>query len=149
MTLRDDLLPALTAIRGNVRGSLGLDLYSVAIEVKEWSGAEIGEGVATTTSTAITEGGGHRPKARWLSSEEVAIGGYEDGSIEIGPITPSHAGGGTALTALLPTLTNGTARLLLTGPRYPTGVYCQVKRITHDTPFRIMITATPLAVEGS
>jgi hypothetical protein len=129
-------------------GAYGVRQYSVAVEHKSWSGAERGEGTATTTTTAIAETGGVPPKVRWLSSEEVAVGGYEDGTVEIGPITPSFTGGGTSLATILPTLgDNATMRLVLTGPRFPTGAYCRVHKVTHDRGYQYKITATPIGAE--
>lgn len=147
-TLRDAILPSINAIRA-IPGQLGWRPYSLTIETRTWSGAEIGEGVETVTSTPITEQYGQPPKIRWLDSEQLALGGYEKGTLEIGPMTPSYPGGGVLISALSPSnLPNNTVvQFKLVGPSYPQGAYCRLVTSTDDHAghytLRVQVSGTP------
>lgn len=147
-TFRDSILPSVNAIRA-IPGLLGWRPYSVAIETRTWSGAEIGQGTETVTLTPITEANGQPPKTRWLNTEQMALGGYERATIEIGPMTPAYPGGGLLAQTLEPhTLpANTVVQYKLTGPAYPTGVYCRLVSINTDYAghftVRVQVTGGP------
>lgn len=99
MTLRDDLLPQIEALRA-IPGRLGFRPYtSVALRTRTWSGAEPGDGTPTDVSLSLTTGG-QPVKFRQITSREVAAsaGRYTDADFVVGPLTPQHPapGGGTA-----------------------------------------------------
>ena len=147
-TFRDSILPSVNSIRA-IPGKLGWRPYSLTIEVRTWSGAEIGEGVETVTSTPITEQYGQPPKIRWLDAEQLAIGGYEKGTITVGPITPAYPGGGVLISVLSPSnLANNTVvQYKLVGPAYPQGAYCRLVGSDDDLAghymLRLQLSGTP------
>ncbi len=100
-----------------IPGKLGFRPYTVWLEVSVSAGAELGEGARTTTTTQITEADGQPPRVRWLTNQELSLGNYRDGTIEIGPITPDFPGGGHAISSLHPDPSvNTTVRWVLYGP---------------------------------
>ena len=114
---RDRLRKRVAKIRA-IPFRFGVRPYFVAVEVKSWSGDERGEGLSAKTLVKITEANGRPPKIRWLNSEEIALGGFEQAAVRVGPITP----GNTPREALEPcTDGNDTVHWILTGPRYPNG----------------------------
>jgi hypothetical protein len=147
-TFRDAILPSVNAIRA-IPGQLGWRPYSLTIEVRTWSGAQIGEGTETVTSYPITELYGQPPKTRWLNTEQLAIAGYEKATIEIGPMTPSYPGGGILASLMEPeTLPKNTVvQYKLVGPAYPTGIYCRLLTFNHDHAghytLRVQASGTP------
>lgn len=98
MSLAGDLLPALSAAR-SIAGSLGLRQYRVYIRSGAWSGTYTGDGSETATETELLENG-QSPKVRFAGDDQIALGAAVKGSAKIGPITPSHAAGGTAIALL-------------------------------------------------
>ena len=150
MSLIDDLRPALTSIRA-IPGQLGLRPYTVQVVTDAWDGDELGQGTETTTATTISESGGQPPKVRFLSSQERALAGLSNSSVEVGPITPSHTGGGTALSALL-TLpkqgsTNTIYNWILTGPAWPNGARFRVVSHKSDRAGHFLVTLDKAADE--
>jgi hypothetical protein len=98
-----------------IPGALGLRPTRVYILQAAWSGAHTGDGTKTAAEVEITEHG-QPPKVSLLSDERRAYGDLPAGTLEIGPITPDHAGGGTALATLQPVVAAGTEVLVkLTG----------------------------------
>jgi len=85
MSLRDDLLPVVNALR-SLPNTFGLRRYTVAIRRRAWSGGKPGNGVATVTDLAINP----PPKVRFVSTEEIASSGgtYREGDVMIDRITP-------------------------------------------------------------
>lgn len=136
-------------IAGKVRGipgTFGLRPYTVAIVQGAWSGTYAGEGIEVATETAITEANGQPPKVRWLDDEQLALGGLGRGTVEIGPVTPDHSAGGTALSTLIPELARGrTLHVKLTGPEFPTGALFAVSEVKTDRALRWMLRAIPVA----
>ncbi len=146
MSIRDDLRQIAFDVR-SIPGELGIRPYTVAAVVQEWSGSVLGEGTETVTSTAIVEANGQSPKVRWLTGEEVALGGFQTGSVEVGPITPDFPGGGT----LIATLTGSavaTGKLLyfvLTGPEFPSGARYALRDFGSDRAIHYTLTLQPIA----
>ncbi len=140
MSLRDDLLPVINEVRA-IPGLLGFRPYTVAIEVITWSGSERGEGTKTTTTTPITEAGGQPPRVRWLDNEEIALGGYDKPTVEVGPITPDFSDGGTSLATLKARAAepNSEVYYVLTGPDFPSGARFVLVADTSDRPLRYMV----------
>lgn len=101
-------------------------LREFTVDVVRVARGEYQRGPSVATKTRITNGGGSNPKVRELSGEERALGGYESGTIEVGPITPEYTvggvTGGTPLETLDPELEDGEQLYyLITGPGQPTG----------------------------
>jgi hypothetical protein len=127
----------------------GLRPHSVAIIDAAWSGAYVGRGDESRYETPLVESGGHNPKVRWLTDEELALGNLLKGVVEIGPITPDFSGGGTSLTMLNPTTTAGeTLHLLITGPQHPTGAKYRVTSVGCDRALHYTIRAEPVSTDG-
>ena len=141
MGLRLPLRAALDRIRA-IPGALGLRVYSVAVEVSTSAGAELGEGQRTVVTTPVVERNGQPPKVRWLTNREIALGGYEDGTVEVGPITPDFPGGGTLLATLLPNPpVNTTVRWVLYGPMYgASGGRFRVRNVSHEHALHYTVT---------
>jgi hypothetical protein len=99
MALADDLKPIIDEIRG-IPGSLGLRPNRVYLVRAVWSGEHTGELDETQDLTEITVGDSQPPKVKIISDEQKALGQLADGSIEIGPITPTYTGGGIAVSSL-------------------------------------------------
>lgn len=146
MALTDDLKPALWQIRA-IPGLLGLRPHTVEVAVGSWSGGATGHGTETQAWALVTEASGQNPKVRWLNDEEVALSQMPAGSCDIGPITPSFSGGGTALAAL----TGGSATVAqtflirITGPRHPNGATYRLTQSHEDRALQYMLRATPIA----
>jgi hypothetical protein len=115
-------------------GRMGIRPYSIEVQVTTSAGAELGEGAQTVVTTLITEANGQPPKVRWLSNKEIALGGYEDGTVEVGPITPDFPGGGTAIATLHPNpAVNSTVRVVLRGPDYgANGARFRLQNLRHE-----------------
>lgn len=145
MTLADDLKPLLHSARA-IAGDLGLRPYSVQVQVVAYSGNYAGEGTVTEGTTAIVEANGQPPKVRALDDEERAIGGLPDGTWEIGPITPDHAGGGISFATLIgDTATDGEqVHYILTGPEFPSGARFVRQSVTSDRALHYMLRVRPL-----
>jgi hypothetical protein len=137
MTLADDLRAIAHEVR-SIPGDLGIRPYTVSVVVTTSAGDEFGEGTQTPTTTAITEANGQPPKVRWLSGDEIAIGGYSNDTVEVGPITPDHPGGGNALSTIAPEPVgnNPTVRYVLTGPNHPSGANYRLRDVKHDRAFQ-------------
>lgn len=148
-TLKDAVLPIAYKARA-IAGQLGFRPHSVSIVTITSSGTHTGDGSRTETVTAITEADGQSPKIRWLRDDEIALGGLPSGSVEIGPITPSFAGGGTTIATLNGSgLSVGHVRLLrITGPNHPDGADYTIRSINADKALRYMITAEPVGSQG-
>jgi len=98
MSFASDILPAIGSIRG-IPGALGLRPYRVFIRSGAWGGTYTGDGTETQAETEVTEHG-QSPKVRFLNDEQLALGGADKGTCTVGPITPSHSGGGTSVALL-------------------------------------------------
>ena len=132
---------SLRAIANSVRsipGTMGVRPYRAFVVSRAWSGDEPGDGdpstAETTTSEEITEANGQPPRIRSLNSEEIAVGGYDMGTWEIGPVTPDFPGGGTLITDVQRSGT-GKSTLLhirLVGPEFPNGANFRLKDVTSD-----------------
>ena len=136
MSFRDGMRRLLFRTRA-IPGQLGLRPYRAYVDTTMSSGDELGQGTVTTTSVELTEANGQPPRVKELSAEEIALGGYSEGAIEIGPVTPDFPGGGTALSTLAPDPSgdNSTVRVRLVGPRWPSGANFIIARVIHDHPF--------------
>jgi hypothetical protein len=146
MALADDLKPLLTNIRA-IPGSLGLRPHTVAIVETDWSGEHTGEGEKAQFQTSITEADGQPPKVRWLSDKELAVAGLPDGSVQIGPITPSNGTIGTLLATLSGTamLAGQTRHVLITGPKHPNGALYVIREISADHALHYTMRVTPVS----
>lgn len=145
MTVRDDLLPIVYSVRA-IPGQFGIRMYSLTVRVSSWSGAHPGDGIETVVSTtAITEAGGQPPKVRFLNDEERALGGLPDGTVDVGPITPDHPGGGTSLAVLAPSTDGTIVHYILTGPDMPTGATFERVSIGTDHALHYTLRLKPVA----
>jgi hypothetical protein len=84
MTLRDDVLPVITAGWGIV-ATLGFSPYTLTVRTRTWTGgtggAEVRAGTYADSDLVISPN---------FEAKETGGGG----GLEIGPITPQHVGGG-------------------------------------------------------
>jgi hypothetical protein len=144
-TRRNNYRALVERIRNKYPGDHGLREFRVFIKSASWSGAYPGRGTETDSETELLEGE-YGPKLRFLSNEELAVGQLENRSVEIGPITPEHTTGGTALTTIQPILDAGdTLHLRITGPGFSTaGDIYAVTRMDTDRALRFMIQAKPV-----
>lgn len=150
MSLVEELRKTLFGARA-IAGQLGFRPHTVAIIQTSWSGAHTGEGSSTESVIPITEGGGQPPKVRSLKDDEVAVGQLPQGTLEIGPVTPSFPGGGTDLSYLTgANLDRGDERfVLITGPSAPNGSRYRVVSVNTDKALRYMIRAVPVQQGGT
>lgn len=129
MALRDDLLPVVEAARG-IADDLGIRTTRVYIVRRDWSSGDARTGEATDTRTEITP----RPKV-------VEQG---QGTVTVGPITPSHSTGGFAPAALLPADDEGAEHLFeLVGPSGEAELY-RLAGVDSRRPFRYMLVLQSL-----
>lgn len=148
MTLADDLKPLARSIRG-IPGQFGIRPHTVALLERSWDGTYTGDGTRTDATVALTEGGGYPPKVRWLSDEDVAVGGLSNGTIEVGPITADGSGIEILANIRGDDLENGDARyLVVTGPKHPNGAKYRITRITADRAIHYTIQARPVSQDG-
>lgn len=146
MSFASDLLATITSIRG-LPGQLGLRPHTVALVEQSWSGDHTGQGTLTETSTPIVEGGSQPPRVHWLTEEQRLVSGLPQGTVQVGPITPEHQGGGTDLSGLVGVdLSAGETRhLRITGPMHPTpGALYRITSVMADRALRYMVRATPV-----
>lgn len=145
-TFRDAFLPTVSWARSIAGWQFGIRMHTVAIVTGAWSGDHTGDGVKSESSTAIVEADGQPPKLRWLNDEQITVGNLPKGTCEIGPITPSFAGGGTDIATLNgDALARGeTIHVRITGPNHPTGAMYRLTDVKADRPFRYMLQAQPV-----
>lgn len=146
MTLRDQLLPLIYGVRA-IPGQLGLRPFTVSIRTGQWNGTNTGRGAEGVDLVPITEASGQPPKVRQLNTEELALGNLGKGSIQIGPITPAFAGGGTLVSAFGDLLDQGmTLHLVVTGPgTSENGDLYQLKSLNADRALHYTLVAEPVA----
>tara|TARA_R100001163_G_scaffold64608_1_gene59268 strand:- start:4695 stop:5135 length:441 start_codon:yes stop_codon:yes gene_type:complete len=134
---RDDIRKLCFELRAIPGRDFEIRPYTVKVVLRQWSGDEPGQGVETVTSIDITESDGQPPKVRWLTDEEIAVGGYDQSTVEVGPITPSFPGGGTLITTLgQDPPPNTLFDFVLTGPQYPDGAIYRLKALHSDKTFQ-------------
>lgn len=146
-------MPSLDSLRHlahhvrRIPGDFGLRPYTVTLVQGAFSGTFTGEGTETKTSTLVTEGGGHPPKVRFLNPEQQSINDLPSGTVVIGPITPAHIGGGTAVELLLgDALARGDQlHVKLVGP-FGTQNYA-IREIPTDRAIHFTLTAIPVSKE--
>lgn len=132
-----------------IPGFHGLRPYSVAILITTYSGDYTGRGDAITEVTPITEANGQPPKVRQLNTEELALTGLGKGALRIGPITPAHDTGGTAIETIKPCLAAGqTLHVLVTGPEYPNGAKFALKSFNSDHAIHFTMDVEPVSENG-
>lgn len=121
-------------------------VYAVTVQYQR----DLQRGPAVDIPVRILNNGAN-PKVRELSSEERALGGYESGTLEVGPITPEYTSGGvtsgTPLSALDPELQEGEQLYyLITGPGQPEGGgRYQLDGVSTDRALRFMLTLRKVA----
>lgn len=149
MTLADSLKPLARSIRG-IPGTLGIRPHSVSLLEREWSGTYSGDGTRTDTSTAIVEGNGQPPKVRWLTDEDIAVGGLSAGTIEVGPITSDHDAIARIGDIRGDDLDAGDARyLVITGPKHPNGAKYRITEVRADRAIHYTLRARPVNQAGA
>lgn len=126
-----------------IPGQHGLRPYEVDIVVGTWAGEYVGRGGSWSQSETILEQG-HPPKVRFVNEEQRLLRGLADGACTIGPVTPDHRDGGTALDALVPAVAaQQTVHVKITGPAYPSGALFAVKEVKTDRALRWILTCVP------
>lgn len=125
----------------------GLRPYTVAVLLKEYSGTYTGDGTETETETAIVEANGQPPKVRFLKDEERALADMPAGSVEVGPITPDFAGGGTAIATLKQSsaAAQDAVQWKLTGPEFPNGALFVAEGFKTDRALHYRVRLRPVA----
>jgi hypothetical protein len=143
MALADSLKPLLGKARA-IAGQLGLRPHRVYLRSGYWSGTTTGEGEETPLETEITEHG-QPPKVRTVTDERRALADLPAGSIEVGPITPIHSGGGTSVAGLLGSALGDldTFHLRVVGPQGD-HLY-RVSSVKSDKALHYTITAKPVS----
>jgi hypothetical protein len=143
VTLADDLKPVLFNARA-IMGSLGMRPHTVTLLLGHRE--HIRARAAAVVSIPIVEASDQPPKVRWLKDEETAVGALAAGTIEIGPITPLFATGGTDITKLQGKgLAPGDDRLILIeGPMVPHGALFEITSIVAQKALRIMVQCKPV-----
>jgi hypothetical protein len=133
----------------HIRGDYGLATHTVEVGLATWSGTHTGDGTETITWTPIVEASGQPPKVRWLTTEEIAVGALQRGSVRIGPITPDFSGGGTsAATLLANAATTGQTRYVrIVGPTHPDGARYLIQNTDFGAALHYFITAEPVSEE--
>jgi len=137
-------------IANDVRAIAGRDFSIRPYTVERLESVNAGdyqlEGTETETAVEITVDG-QPPKVRWLSDEELALGGMASGTVEVGPITPDHAGGGHSWAVLCGGDLSEGDRLAyrLTGPEHPTGALYRFCGGKHDRALHYLIRLRPIA----
>lgn len=92
MSLRDQLLPVVEAIRG-IPVTMGLRLHTVSLVTREWDGDRVGLGNSEDTETVITvaNGTGNVRVQQVSSRDVVASGGLLTAQdLKVGPFTPGY-----------------------------------------------------------
>jgi hypothetical protein len=145
-TLADSLKPLVWAIRA-IPGQLGIRPYTVEVVTVAYAGAELGEGALTESRMTVTEYGSYPPRVRNLSSEEIALAGYDKATWEIGPITPDFTGGGTALSVLTQSGigANTEPHIVMTGPEFPNGANFRLVKVQTDKALHFTIQVQRVA----
>lgn len=123
-------------------GDYGLRPHMVEIIHMAYSAPHFGNGALTETLIPIYEARNTSPKVRQLSAEEMAVGNFSSGTLEIGPITASFAlqlrdVNGEALEF------NEGMLIRITGPMFPRGHKFSVIRITADRALHYKLTVAP------
>lgn len=128
MSLKNDLLPIVDDLR-SIAGELGFRPYQVWVRKTEYAGSRVGLGARTITETRLLVGG-QDPKVKEVSRKDMVAGTQElvDAEYEIGPLTPSFAGGGVSENTINPekSATPTEVSFLLKGPGMPDeGLLCK------------------------
>lgn len=150
-TLRRDRYRKIAHRYRSLPGEHGLRPHTVAVVTKAYAGAELGQGVETTTTIPIVERGGYPPKVRNLSSEQLALAGYDRATWEIGPITPDFSGGGTLISMLTQSGIgpNTEPHIFMTGPEFPNGANFRVMKSQSDHALHYTIQVQRVADGGT
>ncbi len=129
-----------------IPGQYGLHPHAVAIGTGAWSGSNTGGGLESITWTPIVESGSKNPKVRWLKDDEIAIGGLQAGTVQVGPITPAFPGGGTSTATLLgtPLTTGKTLYMRITGPQHPNGALYRVTSTSFEKAIHYTLRGAPV-----
>lgn len=123
----------------------GLREHSVFLVESSWSGAALGEGEVTETSTPVLVGGKYPPKVRYPNQREIALGLMSEGSVVIGPFTPVHGSRGFDRSKLDGSqLDVGEAlHVRIVGPQAPSGTKYRIKNCNVDRALRVTLTCVP------
>jgi hypothetical protein len=141
MNIAQKLLPKLYKVRGKI-GKMGFRVHAVELVTELFDSGADGSAFAGSSRLPIVEDSGQPPKVVWKKADDVAFGNAMENIVEIGPITPAFAGGGTDLTSLMGSLARGEVRyLFITGPKVPDGVRYRILDVKADKALRYMITA--------
>lgn len=131
-----------------IAGEHGLRPHRVCVVAARTGGTYTGDGGRWEISNEILEQG-FPPKIRWLKNDELALGTLPDGTVDIGPITPTNTSGGTALKLFDgSTLEVGAVRLLrIVGPQHPNGADYRVMSTGADRAIHYTIRACPVGAQ--
>lgn len=144
MSFASDLLATIDAARA-LPGTLGLRPYRAFLLEGYWDGAYTGDGEAADFETELLVGG-QPPKVRFLTSEQLALGGVPEGTCTVGPLTPSHTGGGVAASSLEGTsLAAGNTLHVRLLHSDGSEAFYRVTKVDKQKALRIMLTCEPVA----
>ncbi len=142
MAFADDMRTLARSVRA-IPGQLGIRVHRAWLVESEFSGAYTGDGSRTDTDLEITEGDGQPPRIRWLTAEQLTVGGLDAGTVEIGPIT--SAGGVTLGDVGGDELSIGGMHLVrIVGPMHLTGAHYRITKKTLHRAFHWMLQAKPV-----
>lgn len=137
MTIIDDLRGIATSVRA-IPNDFGLRPYRVFVHTKLGADGHF-TGGEQYTEQEITEANSAPPKVRWLTDEELAVGGYDGGRIRVGPITPECTAGGTPIACLKPSIDGKLSNeelvyFRICGPEFPAplGARFRLDRLESD-----------------
>lgn len=142
-----DAFKAIVWSARNIPGLYGLRPHTVEVGLGTWTGVDTGIGTKSVTWTPIVERGGQPPKVRWLNTEELAVGGLQNGAAQIGPITPEFSVGGTSVATLMQSaIAKGQTRhVRITGPTHPNGALYVIRNSDFGSALHYMLTCEPVA----
>ena len=149
MSLRDDLIPDIAAIRAipadmgvyGTRVYLRTETYTTAI--KDGASLSSAGEVEILPSPRVNQVSVERAQFYGGGVQTDSNGVLQSAVYKVGPITPSANGAGYALTDLLPTGTTTSVRKLLrlSGADFQSaGEVCEIVDADATQPFRIMLT---------
>jgi len=128
-----------------IPGIWGLRPYRSFLIEGYWDGAYTGDGESADFETELLVGG-QPPKVRFLTSEQLALGGVPEGTCTVGPLTPSHTGGGVAASSLEGTsLAAGNTLHVRLLHSDGSEAFYRVTKVDKQKALRIMLTCEPVA----
>lgn len=146
-TVADSIRRAVDIAR-TVPAQLGLHPHTVKMVVTRFAGSNTGRGAATTQELQLLVKGTN-PRVVWLNNAQLIANNWDNGTIEVGPLTPTYdadTGEGWSFDELSATgiaAVQNTIHLVVQGPRVPNGQKYLVKEVLRKN-FRWILRASPV-----